>query len=612
MNGVREQRGVRRRLAAAAAIGLLGAGLSTTGHAASARLHSLAFEQQRLKGFYAAGGTAPPWLHAGELSAQARALLQILRGAGDYGLVPEDYRVDALTSALAALQDPRPTSGGRADPTAAMQPDRTGAEAAWDLQFSTSLLAFIDDLHSGRIDPRAAGFELSPRSDGFDALAALEELSNAAHPRTILAGIEPAFIHYRLLEAALPRYRALARQPQLTDLPPLPGHSIKPGARYAGAQQLRALLRALGCLPASIAPFADAPTSSTGRSAPALSPDSQRLDGALVPALRQFQWLHGLQADGVLGARTYAALAVPLDARVRQMELTLERWRWLPPLHHPTIMVNIPEFRLFAFDGDSDTEQGMLRMDVIVGQEYPRTRTPVFMADIRTVVFRPYWDVPRSIVRREILPALARDPHLLQRQHMQLVRGPADDSPVVPATPQNLQLLASGALRLRQEPGPDNALGLIKFLLPNAHDVYLHSTPAVQLFGQAERAFSHGCIRVSDPVALAQYVLRGTPGNWTRANILSAMNGAHTQRVLLAQSTHVLILYGTAIASEDGQLHFFDDLYGQDRRLQAVLGLPPPRTLPETYATGIQVHEVGQRIVTDATASQRTREQMQP
>ncbi|HTW75269.1 MAG TPA: L,D-transpeptidase family protein [Steroidobacteraceae bacterium] len=594
-------------------IGSLGVGLCGPSQAASIRLHSPASERQRADSLYAARNGAPLWLRAGgRLGSQGRTLLQVLHDAGDYGLVPEDYQVDALQRALAALQAPRPSAAG--------EPDRAAARLGWlgwDRQLSASLLAFIDDLHAGRIDPRAAGFELPARSDGFDAAAALERLSSATDPKEMLAGFEPAFIHYRLLEAALPRYRALARQPQLTDLPALPGHPIRPGAGYAGAPQLRRLLRALGCLPASMAAFAQPGAAPADPSAAAT-----RLDGALVAALRQFQWLHGLQVDGVLGARTYAALTVPLGERVRQMELTLERWRWLPPQRHPTIMVNIPEFRLFAFDGDSDREQGMLRMDVIVGQEYARTRTPVFMADMRTVVFRPYWDIPRSIVQREVLPALARDPDYLQRQHMQLVSGPSDESPVVAATPQNLRLLASGALRLRQQPGADNALGLIKFVLPNAHDVYLHSTPAVQLFGRAQRAFSHGCIRVSDAVALAQYALQGTPGNWTRANILAAMNGTRTLRVTLAQPVHVLILYGTAIASEDGQLHFFEDLYGQDRLLQALLGLPPlPRMvspaqppssaaapLPEAHAAGIHVHEIGGRVEADTAARQRARQ----
>ncbi|HET7756549.1 MAG TPA: L,D-transpeptidase family protein, partial [Steroidobacteraceae bacterium] len=188
-----------------------------------------------------------------------------------------------------------------------------------------------------------------------------------------------------------------------------------------------------------------------------------------------------------------------------------------------------------------------------------------------------YWDVPPNILRAEILPLLAERPHYLQSQNMELVGSGGDAAPL-PASPENLSALAAGRLRLRQRPGPDNALGLIKFVLPNSYDVYLHSTPAQHLFAEARRAFSHGCIRVSDPVALAVDVLRGTPGEWTAARVLAAMNGTATARVTLAQPVHVLILYGTAIASEDGAVHFFNDIYGYDRRLQGLLGLPPVTT----------------------------------
>jgi murein L,D-transpeptidase YcbB/YkuD len=544
--------------------------------AVTARLHALAVERQRVATLYPAGSARAFWSKAAKVTRQGREVLGLLERAGDYGLQPADYAAAALAQRLSELQH----SDAGADPRAAV--------AAWlefDRLLSGSVLAFVDDVHCGRIDPHAAGFELAA-ARGFDDLGFIESLARTADVRALIATIEPQYIHYRLLEAALPHYRVLAADPSLTELPPLPGRSLAPGERYAGAPALRRLLGTLGCMP----------TSGT------LPVDTWQLDAPLVRALQCFQWLHGLRVDGTLGSRTYAALTLPLAQRVRQMELTLERWRWLPPLRDPTVIVNIPQFRLFAFASDSDREQDMLRMNVIVGQEYGHTRTPVFIADLRTVVFRPYWDIPRSIATREILPALTRDPLYLQKQHMELVDGPMDSSPVVAATPANLQALAAGRLRLRQQPGPDNALGLIKFLLPNIHDVYLHATPATHLFDRARRTFSHGCIRLSDAVDLARFVLRGTPGDWTGERIVAAMNGARTLRVTVTHPVHVLILYGTAVASEDGQLHFFDDIYGQDRRLQALLGLPP--VLPEPYAAGIDVHEVRPGIVAHATARQ--------
>ena len=210
-------------------------------------------------------------------------------------------------------------------------------------------------------------------------------------------------------------------------------------------------------------------------------------------------------------------------------------------------------------------------MKVIVGKAYPQTETPVFTGEMRYVIFRPYWDVPRSIVLREMLPAMRRDPGYLGRNHLEIVSGETEDAAVQEPSAGSIDALAAGRLRVRQLPGEDNALGLVKFLFPNAHDVYLHSTPAHQLFLQPRRAFSHGCIRVGDPVVLARYVLRNTPGVWDDAHILAAMHGPDSARVTLAASIPVMILYGTAQATEAGPILFFDDIYGHDARLAALL-----------------------------------------
>jgi murein L,D-transpeptidase YcbB/YkuD len=319
---------------------------------------------------------------------------------------------------------------------------------------------------------------------------------------------------------------------------------------------LRHLLVAIGDLPAdSAAPETDL-----------------TLDPALVAALKQFQTLHGLAPDGALSKETFRHLTTPLLHRVEQIELTLERWRWLPKLETPPLFVNIPQYRLFAFGTTQDREADMLKLDVIVGKAFPNTRTPVFSEEMRYLVFRPYWDVPYSIATRELLPEIHKNPGYMDKQNLELVRGPGDDAKPVPPTQENLAALVAGTLRLRQRPGDDNALGLVKFMLPNEYNVYLHSTPAKGLFSEARRAFSHGCIRVSDPVALAEHVLKGQPGDWTREKIEAAMNGTETFRVPLTSPIPVYILYGTAIASEAGQVFFFDDVYGHDARLAALLG----------------------------------------
>lgn len=516
-------------------------GATTAGSGARPSSHRRASEQSTLEALYAGRAYRPLWSLGGALTPQAQQLIRLLAGAGDYGLQPLDYGADSLQHPPAA---------------ASLRPAQDWAH--YDLQLSAAALQFITNVHGGRIEPRTAGFELPANYDGPDYSAAIEQLATRDDAEAVISALEPNYLHYRLLREALPRYRELASKPGLNDLPPLPRSKVTAGQTYVGAAALRRLLFALGDF--SSASLNDAPV----------------IDRPLSDALKRFQGRHGLDADGVLGRGTYAALTVPLTQRVRQIELTLERWRWLPPIRGRTLIVNIPAFRLFGFSTAQDLENGMLRMNVIVGRQYRRTQTPVFMAQMRDVVFRPYWDVPRSITLHEILPALQRNPSYLQSQHMELVRGQTDASPVEPPTAENLEALALGQLRLRQRPGPDNALGLVKFLLPNEHDVYLHDTPSVQLFGQAQRAFSHGCIRVGNPIALAEFALADNPGAWTREKIQAAMRDGPNQRVPLAQPIEVLILYGTAIAAEDGTLHFYGDIYGQDRKLESLLGLKPP------------------------------------
>jgi murein L,D-transpeptidase YcbB/YkuD len=508
-------------------------------------LHHRDFSQglDMLRALYAKRGFLPIWLESGTPTVQARRLAQALRDAGAHGLDPADYDADWIDAQIRELL---------AAPDA-----REARWAALDLRLSSAVLRYVMHLHYGRVDPRAGGFNLPvPRAD-LDPIETIDRLAGANDTAAVLAAIEPHFQQYRLLEAALAKYRRLAPDDELTALPPLGRKSIRPDEQYSGATVLRRLLAALGDL---------------GSDVPAASRDST-LDSDLVAALRSFQERHGLVADGVLGKHTYAALTIPLARRVRQIELTLERWRWLPAFETPPIVVNIPAFRLYAFRTSEDRESDMLRMDVIVGRSFPETQTPVFMAQMKHVVFRPYWDVPDSIVQREMLPQIRAKPAFLTRNHLELVSGRRDDSPVVPPTRKNIEALATGAVRLRQQPGPDNALGAIKFVFPNVHSVYLHSTPDKRLFKESSRAFSHGCIRVGDPVALAAHVLRNAEGDWTAEKIDLAMKGEPNQRVALSKPIRVMILYGTVIAMESGRVQFFEDIYGYDQKLEELLQL---------------------------------------
>lgn len=503
-------------------------------------------EHDVLERVYASRDYAPLWNDGSRPTRQAMGLLQALDAADTRGLRSADYEA----SAIAARLDDFRTS-----------PRRAPAQAAQlDLALSIVAVRFLSDLHFGRATPAAAGFHLEVPATRLDLAHSLNRLAAAASIEAVLDSVEPPFAHYRLLRDALARYRELALDTELLQLPPLDGQSVKPGASYAGAAQLRRLLTALGDLPAE-------ETTST---------DHTVIGPELAAAIERFQARHGLVMDGIIGKRTFAELARPVAARVRQIVLTLERWRWLPHFDAPPIIINIPQYRLFAFRTSADREADMQGMDVIVGQAFPRNRTPVFTGEIRHVVFRPYWDVPHSIAMREMLPVIQTDPGYLVKHDLEIVRGAGDNATVVSATPGNIEALVSGSVRLRQRPGSRNSLGLVKFVLPNAYNVYLHATPAQELFGKSRRAFSHGCIRVRDPVGLAEYVLRNQPEPWTRERIEAAMrDGKDSQRVQLAEPIRVFVVYGTVVATEAGRVLFLDDIYGHDRRLEALLGLEP-------------------------------------
>jgi murein L,D-transpeptidase YcbB/YkuD len=269
---------------------------------------------------------------------------------------------------------------------------------------------------------------------------------------------------------------------------------------------------------------------------------------------------------------------------IRQLQLVLERWRWVPhSFSRPPIVVNIPEFRVRAYD---QQYRPVLEMKVVVGKAY-HYKTPVFSAEMTHVIFRPYWDVPLSIQRAELAPKLAKDPAYLARNDYEIVDSRRRVVSRDAVTPDMLDQLRAGQLFIRQIPGEKNALGFIKFLFPNPYDVYLHGTPAKALFLKSRRDFSHGCIRVEKPEELALWVLTGVPG-WDLDRIRAAENGADSFRVNLDRPIPVLIVYGTAVVRPNGQVQFFDDIYGYDAALARLLdhGYPYSGWQPTSAAPG--------------------------
>jgi murein L,D-transpeptidase YcbB/YkuD len=516
------------------------------GIVAAARLPELRWPdftdyQPHLQQLYEQNGWRLLWTSDDRPTVQARAVVAQLAKADEAGLRADDYDAAKLAARLGAV-------------TAKTRPAEL---AQLDAALSVSLMRDISDLHIGRVNPEKAGFQLDVGPKKYDLPQLVTEIAQAKDAPAILARVEPPFERYTQLERALSRYRTLAADPKLQPPPDLTG--LKPGGRNLGVPALRRWLVALGDIPHV-----------NGAGA-----NGDLYTGEVVEGVKRFQERHGLTDDGVIGKATAQALQVPLRQRVRQIELSLERWRWLPEsFAHPPLVVNIPEFRLHALNTDDGrvTASDALTMKVIVGKAM-QTETPVFSGDMEYVVFRPYWNVPYSIVTKEMLPKLRKDPGYLARERLEVVRSGGGPAPAGGA----LAGLASGALGLRQRPGPDNSLGLVKFIFPNDESVYLHGTPAKHLFAKQRRDFSHGCIRVEDPVALAEYVLRGQPG-WTRERILDAMTTGGTSTVTLAEPIPVYVVYVTAAAQPGGEVGFFEDLYGHDAELERILAKGPPYT----------------------------------
>ena len=496
-----------------------------------------------LKAFYEPSEYAVVWLLNHEPTPRAQTVIEALQRADSKGLTAEDYDGSRWNQRL---------SGLRHSPS----PD---IEARFDAALSVCVMRYVSDLHIGRVNPRHFKFDLDVGLKRYDlSLFLREKLVNGTNVQTELDGVEPPFAGYKRTQRGLEQYLALVRQDDGQQLP-VPAKPVEPGGPYEGILRLGRLLRVLGDLP----PIA------------AMPEDTHLYSGPLVEAVKHFQERHGLVPDGRLGHETMKQLYKPLSFRVEQLRLTLERWRWVPyELPQPPIVVNIPEFRLRAFNSDGKIG---FTTSVIVGKAY-RTQTPVFEEDMKFVVFRPYWNVPPSIRRSEIVPAVNKNRSYVANKGYEVTtpEGNVVTSGVI--TDDVLRQLSAGKLQVRQKPGPSNALGLVKLMFPNEYNVYLHSTPAQALFSRSRRDFSHGCIRVEQAAELAAWVLRDKR-EWPLERVRAAMqSGKDNVQINLSRPVPVLILYGTAVVDEENQVHFFDDIYGHDSALEKALahGYPYP------------------------------------
>jgi L,D-transpeptidase YcbB len=487
-----------------------------------------------VKRFYEAASPSysPAWSRGNQPTPQARAIIATFRKADSAGLDPEDYDASRWDQRLQQLGQP-------------------GAAARFDVALTVCVMRYISDLHIGKVNPKDVHAGLTATTSRYDFPQFVRaQLVSGQGIEAQLDALEPTYAGYKRTKAALNDYLKLARQDDGEQLP-VPAKPLDAGSHYAGTARLARLLRLLG----DLAPDA-------------VVPADDLYQAPLVGAVKHFQDRHGISPDGRLGPQTVKQLNTPLSTRVEQLRLTLERWRWLPQgFPQPPVVVNVPEFRLRAFDASG---QVMLSMNVIVGKAY-RHQTPVFDDEMRYVVFRPYWNVPPSIQRSEIVPAIRRDRDYIAKKNYEVTTHSGEVVTSGTINDDVLEQLRSGKLAVRQKPGPTNALGLVKLIFPNEYNVYLHSTPSQQLFSRGRRDFSHGCIRVEKPDELAAWALRGNP-SWSLEAVRKAMGeGKDNVQVNLAKPIPVLILYGTATVGEDGAVRFFDDVYKHDAELRTRL-----------------------------------------
>jgi murein L,D-transpeptidase YcbB/YkuD len=554
------------------------------------------------------------WIDNGQPTKQASAFIQAFQASAQKGLSPADYDADLWSGRVTKL-------AGKNDDDVAQ----------FDAAMTVCVMRYISDLRIGRVDPTHFNFDINVASKKYDLPEFVSDNAVDAEdvPR-LIASVEPDSDQYRKTEDALANYLKLAQQQANAPHEPLPAVTspVTSGGRYTAAEDLAARLQLEGDLAgeapatpvetpdsASAKPLADsappvapatrtdkakasigkalgnvrskvqgavhgkktaAPAASEAAAAPAPHVPSTVYSPELADAVKHYQERHSLVADGKLTPATVASLNVPLTDRVKQLNDTLERWRWLPNDYvNAPLMVNLPEFVLRGFSGGTSQDHSLdFTMRVVVGKVVGEHQTPVFAHMMKYLIFRPFWNVPNSIIKKELSGHINKSGvGYLAAHNFETV-----DSKGQHVSPSAAEVERGGVI-VREKPGPKNSLGLVKFMFPNEYDIYLHSTPQPELFSRSRRDFSHGCVRVQKPDELAVWVLKNTPGDWDLEKVQEAMNsGQDNHTVSLKQAIPIVIFYATANVDADGNVHFFDDIYGYDKDMETVLskGRPYP------------------------------------
>ena len=491
--------------------------------------------------FYELRAFEPAWFSGRGPSRHATDLLAALDRASDDGLDPSHYHAALIAERLQALRKAHPS--GRV-----VQP---GEVVDLELLLTDGFALFASHLLAGHVNPESIDPEWFAARRGGDMAAVLDRALSDGGISNALTALAPPQPGYGHLKQALARYR------QCNDWDPVDeGPALRKGDRGGRVEALRTRLEATGDL---------GPGDSE-------SGDREFFDDVLASAVRRFQERHGADIDGVVGKETLAALNRSREQRIRQIVVNLERWRWLPQsLGERHVLVNIAGFDVQAVkDGDA-----VLSMRAIVGKTF--RRTPVFSDRISYLVLNPSWTIPQSIAVGDKLPLIRKDPSYLARQNIRVFEGwGADSRELDPASIDWSAVSARNfSYRLRQEPGDLNALGTMKFMFPNTHNVYLHDTPTKDLFAKSTRDFSSGCIRIEKPLALAAFLLESAEG-WSADRIRTVLATKQEQTVRLPNPVPVHIQYWTAWVDEHGVVNFRRDLYARDEKVDTALRQAPP------------------------------------
>lgn len=494
--------------------------------------------------FYSGRGFIPAWVDPDGSMPLADQLMSAIEDAGRDGLDPEVYHLSVLRKMTALT---RSTDRDGFFETAALFADL-------DILLTDAFLLFGSHLLGGRVNPETVHTGWFVTAHHADLAQRIEVALKSRQIQGELDKLTPPHVAYTGLRDRLAAYRALAAKGGWPSIPP--GATLRPGEQGGRVERARKRLLASGDLDPD----------------PALHLPAV-FDEAMEQAVRRFQRRHGLVPDGAVGSRTIDVMNVPVEVRVRQIELNMERWRWLPQwLGDRYLVVNIADFSLALVEDGRET----LKMRAVVGRPY--RKTPVFSADMTYLVLNPYWNIPGTIAVQDMLPAIQRGTGFLEKNRIRVFADWSEGAPELAADSIDWQAVGGHYFpyKLRQNPGPENALGRIKFMFPNKFAVYIHDTPHRALFDETVRGFSSGCIRVEQPVLLANRLLENQP-EWSAERLAGVLEGGETTEIRLKEPVPVHLLYLTAWIDDKGLLNFRDDIYERDSPLDAALKEKAPR-----------------------------------